>query len=457
MLNFIHTAFSFLFALGLLITFHELGHYWVARLCGVKVLRFSVGMGKVLFIKRLGVDKTEWVISALPLGGYVKMLDKREQPDVELTTEQLKREFTSQSVWKRIAIVAAGPIANFILAIFLLSIVNMAGVAEPLAKLRAPTSSSQAFLSGIQANDRVIAIDGQPIQFWKELKWQLMQRALEKKIVTLTVQPTRINQQQQVSQRQIKIDLSHISAEDVNANFMTQLGLELALSSAQLGQAQLNSPAAKAGLQVGDKVLTVNDIAIRDGLDFINIVKERPNQILHLLIDRNGKNIYVDATPEAFNSGGKIIGRLQVEVRFGPELAPRYYSLSGAVLDATKQTYETSLITIKMLGKILIGQVSIKNITGPITIANYAGQTASIGLLSYLGFLAFISISLGVMNLLPIPILDGGHLLYYSLEVFLGRPIPERFWSLGQRTGLALLLTLMVVAFYNDINRLLPN
>ena len=324
MLNFIHTAFSFLFALGLLITFHELGHYWVARLCGVKVLRFSVGMGKVLFIKRLGVDKTEWVISALPLGGYVKMLDKREQPDVELTTEQLKREFTSQSVWKRIAIVAAGPIANFILAIFLLSIVNMAGVAEPLAKLRAPTSSSQAFLSGIQANDRVIAIDGQPIQFWKELKWQLMQRALEKKIVTLTVQPTRINQQQQVSQRQIKIDLSHISAEDVNANFMTQLGLELALSSAQLGQAQLNSPAAKAGLQVGDKVLTVNDIAIRDGLDFINIVKERPNQILHLLIDRNGKNIYVDATPEAFNSGGKIIGRLQVEVRFGPELAPRY-------------------------------------------------------------------------------------------------------------------------------------
>ncbi|PRC92153.1 RIP metalloprotease RseP [Solimicrobium silvestre] len=448
-MSFIHTALAFLFALCTLIVFHELGHYWVARLCNVKVLRFSLGMGKVLFSRRFGPDQTEWVISALPLGGYVKMLDSREQELGEIAPADLAREFTRQSVWKRIAIVAAGPLANFILAIFLFSILYMVGMPEPIAKLRHPAPSTQAYQAGIRGDELVTAVNSKPIQFWSELRWELLQQAVDKQAATLTLVSDG-------STRQVTLSLDGLSPQDLETDFLSALGLSLALSKAQLGQVVPDGPAMRAGLQKDDIVTEIDGKVIFDSLDLIETVRASPNKLLQLKVSRSGAILEFTATPEAVTVNGQLIGKLNVEVRSTPEVLDHQESLFAAIQKASQRTWSTSVLTLKMIGKMVLGEVSLKNITGPLTIADYAGQTAKIGWISYVNFLAFISISLGVMNLLPIPVLDGGHLLYYSLEVLTGRPVSTRFWEMAQRAGLAILMILMFVAFFNDIVRLLP-
>ncbi len=450
-MNFIQTLVAFLFALGVLIVFHELGHYWVARWCNVKVLRFSIGMGKVLFSRRLGKDKTEWALAALPLGGYVKMLDLREQDGEQIASEDLNREFTRQSVWKRIAIVSAGPIANFILAIILFSILFMVGVDEPIAKLRQPDVQSQAYRLGLRANDVVTAIDGRPVQFWSELRWELLKNAIEKKdpVVTLTSSSTHLPYQ-------VVMQLNQISPDDIESDFLSRLGLALALSEARLGNFLPDSPAFRAGFQKGDIVTGIDGKPVLDSLDLIAIVKASSGRLLHVKVNRSGDILELLVTPDTEVTDKGVVGKLKVEVSSFPETAKHQDSLLGAIPKAVQRTWTTSALTLKMMAKMLTGEVSLKNITGPLTIADYAGQTAKTGLISYISFLAFISISLGVMNLLPIPILDGGHLLYYSLEVLTGRPVSIRVWELSQRAGLAILMFLMVVAFFNDIARLLP-
>lgn len=455
-MDLIYSAFSFLVAICILITFHELGHYVVARLCNVKVLRFSIGIGKVLFSRRFGADQTEWVISALPLGGYVKMLDLREQDEKTLTQSELKREFTRQSVWKRIAIAAAGPIANFLLAIILFSVLFMVGIPEPIAKLRQPATSTAAYQAGIRGGEVVSAVDGQPITLWSELRWKLLNAALNKQSTTLTIVAASSKDPDQQSY-QIELPLNQLSPDDLQTNFLNKLGLNLALSKAQLGDPSADSPAARAGLKKGDIIVQIDGKNIPDSLALIEAVQAAPNRLLHFTINRAGALHELPVVPDAITVDGQLIGKLKIEVRSVPEMRTHQDLLLLAAKKAVQRTWNTSVIMLKMLGKMITGQASLKNVTGPLSIADYAGQTAKIGWISYINFLAFISISLGVMNLLPIPILDGGHLLYYALEVLTGRPVSAHFWEIGQRAGIAVLMLLMVIAFFNDINRLLPS
>ncbi|MGE5651610.1 MAG: RIP metalloprotease RseP [Bacillota bacterium] len=451
----LQTLIAFFVALGVLIIVHELGHYWVARWCGVKVLRFSVGMGRIVYSRRLGSDQTEWALSILPFGGYVKMLDAREQDLAKLPSEELKREFTRQSVWKRIAIVAAGPLANFVLAIVLFAGLYSYGIPEPTARLRAVPENSAAYQAGLRGGELVTAINGEPIRLWSDLRWKLMQLALEGKQVRLDVQRPNPGPSGGDLLDTKTLDLNSLSASDLEGDFLGKLGMDLARPSPVLGRIIEDGPAMRAGLKEGDLILDVNGAAVADGLAFVELVRASPGKPLRIHGLRNGREFSLDVTPESYSKGNQVLGRIGTEVPLAPEMTIASDSPLVAVGKAVKKTWETSTLTIKMLGKMLVGEVSWRNVTGPITIADYAGQTARIGMISYLSFIAFISISLGVMNLLPIPVLDGGLLLYYALEVLTGRAIPERFGELAQRAGVGILMTLMAVAVFNDIIRLM--
>jgi len=451
-MNLLHTLLAFVVALGTLVVVHELGHYWVARLCGVKVLRFSVGMGRIVWSRRFGPDQTEWALSILPLGGYVKMLDAREQDVSEMVPEDLKREFTRQSVWRRIAIVAAGPLANFILAILLFAGLFMHGIPEPIPKLRAMAQQSAAYQAGLRGGETITAIDGEPVHAWTEVRWQLMQHVLEKTPARLDVESDGPNGGKLLNT--VKLSLDGVSGEDLEGDFLAKLGMTLARPQAILGKV-MEGPAMRAGLQKGDLILAVDGAPIKDGLALVELVRASPGKPLNLHGLRGRSEFRIAVTPDTLTDNGQKIGRIKVEVPLAPEMTVVSDPPWTAIAKGAEKTWDTSAMTLKMIGKMIVGQVSWKNITGPITIADYAGQTAKVGLVSYLSFIAFISISLGVMNLLPIPVLDGGHLLYYSLEILTGRPVSERFGEIAQRAGMGILMMLMLVAAFNDIVRLM--
>ena len=454
-MNLLQTLLAFFVVIGTLIVIHELGHYWVARWCGVKVLRFSVGMGKVIWSRKIGPDQTEWALSLLPLGGYVKMLDARDQDLTGLPAADLQREFTRQTVWRRMAIVAAGPLANFLLAIAIFTGLFMHGIPEPMPKLRAPAAESVAYQSGLRGGDLIIAVNGESIRIWSDLRWKLLQSALEKTPVRLDVQradPTRADGHLLDT---IRLPLDSVTTKDLEADFLQKLGIDLARPKAVLGKIVQDGPAMRAGLRLGDEVLSINGERLADGLRFLEIVRASPGKLLTLDILRDGKPSMVAVTPDTINQNGKDIGRIQVEMPLAPEMTVASEAPLTAIAKGFKKTWDTSALTLKMVGKMIVGEVSLKNITGPITIADYAGQTARIGMVSYLSFIALISISLGVMNLLPIPVLDGGLLLYYSVEVLTGKPVSARFGEIAQRAGVGVLMTLMVVAVFNDIVRLM--
>ena len=451
----IQTLLAFLFALGTLVTIHELGHYWVARWCGVKILRFSVGMGRVIYSRKLGPDQTEWAISILPLGGYVKMLDAREQDVNQISKQDLLREFSRQSVWKRIAIVAAGPIANFILAILLFSALYMHGIPEPLSKIRVPSETSTAFQVGLRHGDIVTSVNGQPVRTWTELRWKLLQLGLEKSDARIGIQRTNRDRATSFDHLEITLPLSQLSSKDLESDFISKIGFSVARPKAILGTVFENGPASRAGLKAGDQILAVDGTAVLDGLQLTEIINASANKPLVLLVKQGKKEFEVNVSPEFEVVNGQTIGRIKVQLMLAPEMLNIPNGPIQAVYKGAEKTWETSILTFKMFGRMLTGDVSWKNITGPITIADYAGQTSRTSLISYLSFIALISISLGVMNLLPIPVLDGGHLLYYSLEVLTGKPVSERFGEMAQRAGLAVLMCLMAVAFFNDIARLM--
>ncbi|MGB6054397.1 MAG: RIP metalloprotease RseP [Burkholderiaceae bacterium] len=450
----LQTILAFLVALGILVTIHELGHYTVARLCGVKVLRFSVGMGKVVWSRRFGRDQTEWAISILPLGGYVKMLDAREADLAGLPPQDLQREFTRQSVWRRIAIVAAGPLANFLLAIALFAGLYVNGIPEPIPKLRAVPEHSLAYQAGLRGGEVVTAVNGQPVRIWSDLRWRLAQLALEQKPAELDV--LRPLAGGAAAPASVSLRLATLTPEQLEGDFLTTLGIELGRPPATIGKVLADGPGQRAGLLEGDLIESVNGVAVADGLAFVDLVRAAPGKALHLEGMRGQRQAAWDVTPEAqTGAGGETIGRIRVEVALAPEMAVASDPPLTALWRASQRTWDTSVLTLKMLGKMIVGQVSWKNITGPITIADYAGQTARTGMISYISFIAFVSISLGVMNLLPIPVLDGGLLLYYSLEVLTGKPVSERFGEAAQRAGIGILMTLMAVAVFNDVVRLI--
>ncbi|MBS3916329.1 MAG: RIP metalloprotease RseP [Sulfuritalea sp.] len=450
--NFLFYLGAFALALGLLIVVHEAGHFLVARWCGVKVLRFSVGFGKPLLSMRVGRDGTELALAAFPLGGYVKMLDEREG---EVAFHELPRAFNRQSVWKRFGIVLAGPAANFLLAIFMYWALFVHGVEEPKPVLGAPAAQSIAERAGFQEGELVRSINGQAIASWQEFRWELLQQTLGKGAATLEV----INKRQEISFR--KLDLSAIDTSDLEGDILQQIGFRFyrPLLPPVIGKVTPGGIAELAGLREGDRILAVEDEPITNWAQVVTIIRDAPGRPIRLDIDRHGNSFSLSLIPAEADERGKRVGRIGIGVR--EEVVDRAalmtvvrYGPAESLGKAISQTWDTSVFSLKMLGRMIVGEVSWKNLSGPVTIADYAGQSAKLGLAYYIKFLALISISLGVLNLLPIPLLDGGHLMYYIVEIIKGGPVSERVMEIGQQIGLALLVMLMAFAFYNDINRL---
>ena len=448
----LHTVVAFLVALGVLIVVHEFGHYLVARWCGVKVLRFSVGFGRPLFVVRSGADRTEWVLSIVPFGGYVKMLDERESP---VDSAELPRAFNRKSVWRRFAIVTAGPAFNFLFAILVYTGLYMYGLPEARPVVAEPAAGTIAKIAGFQGGDTVRRIDDYSIATWQELRWRVLQGALQRQPLAVEV----LNARQEISI--LRLDLSGLSGDDVESDLLDRLGFRLHRPQLPpvLGKIVAGSVAELAGLLPGDRIEASNGQRIASWDELVRAIRENPGRQIELTVNRGGYRTAVAVTPEPVASGEQRIGRIGVAPEVSAEHADQVfvrisYGPLESLARSLEKTYDISAFSLKMLGKMLVGQVSWKHLSGPVTIADFAGQSAQLGWVSYLTFLALISISLGVLNLLPIPLLDGGHLMYYCAEILKGSPVSERAMELGQRVGIALLLVMMAFAFYNDLNRL---
>lgn len=452
MSNFLLYLGAFALALGLLIVVHEAGHFIVARWCGVKVLRFSVGFGKPLWSRRIGEDRTELALAVFPLGGYVKMLDEREG---EVPLLELPRAFNRQSVWKRFVIVTAGPAANFLLAIFLYWMLFVQGVEEPRPILGKPVAQSLADQTGFQEGELVRSVNGKAILSWQEFRWELLQPALNQGQAMIEVS----NDRQELAFRQL--DLSSVRTSDLEGDILLQLGFSFYRPQipAIIGKTTQGGVADLAGIREGDRILGIDGETIRNWTQVAAIVRESPGRSLRIEVEREGRTLVMTVIPAEIDDRGRRVGRIGIAVREAGEghaalMTMVRYGPVASLGKAIDQTWETSVFSLKMLGRMITGDISWKNLSGPVTIADYAGQSAKLGLAHYIKFLALISISLGVLNLLPIPLLDGGHLMYYIVEIIKGGPVSERIMEIGQQIGLALLAMLMAFAFYNDINRL---
>jgi len=439
--------------LGVLITVHEFGHFWVARRLGVKVLRFSVGFGKPLW-RRQGRDDTEYVIAAVPLGGYVKMLDEREG---DVSPAELPRAFNRQPVGSRIAIVLAGPLSNFLFAIVAYSLMFMIGVPGVKPVLDAPRAGSLAAAGGFQKGDEIIAIDGEPTPTLSAALLELVDRAMAGATIPVEVRDADERKRVRV------LDLREPGDLGDAAQVFERVGLTpwRPALPAVIGQITGDGAAARAGLQPGDRIVQAAGEPVTDWEQWRALIQRHPDQSFRVRIERDGAEQSLDLTPDARqNERGERVGfigavadvpddlvqSLQVVVRYGP---------LGAVGAALGKTWDVSLLTLRMLGRMLVGKASLDNLSGPITIAQFAGQAASAGSMAFLALLALVSISLGVLNLLPVPVLDGGHLLYYLIELVKGSPLSDAAQNLGQRVGIVVLALLMGLALFNDFNRLL--
>ena len=449
-----YSVVFFVIAIGVLVTFHEFGHYWVARKLNVKVLRFSVGFGKPLWTwrRRIGNDEIEYVIAAIPLGGYVKMLDERETP---VDSEDLHRAFNKQPLRHRAAIVAAGPVFNFILAIALYWIVFLNGE-EGTRPIISPTENSIAMDAGFANEDEIISVGGVPVITWQAFRLELIDQGIDGGTLKIDVKTSK----NEFITRELVIGDRHLLAAQDDVT--DQLGFMLwqPVLPAVVGGTTDNGAASRAGLQKGDKIIAINREPITVWSDAVNIIQLHPNQLLVFTIERQGRELLLNVTPDLRKQNEKSIGYIGAYQNIPDELIARLrthvdYNVLEAGYEAIEKTWSMSQLTLRVLGKMLLGEAALENISGPITIATYAGISASISIISYLGFLAVISVSLGVLNLLPIPMLDGGHLFYYLIELVKGSPVSEKFEEMAQQIGLAILLMLMALAMYNDIQRLM--
>ncbi len=447
------TLLAFVGAIALLVVFHEYGHYWVARRCGVKVLRFSVGFGKVIYCKRFANSDTEWVISAIPLGGYVKMLDEREG---EVAPGELSMAFNRKPVLQRMAIVVAGPLANFLLAVALYWVLFMYGVPGLKPTLGDVPAGTPASAAQMQPGETILSINGEAVPSWQELRWVLLTLALQRAEVKIEAQSD------QGTTMHHSLNMSGLEARDLDGEFLDKLGLHLYQPAILpvIGKLAEDGEARRVGLQEGDVILRANGLAMHTWSDLVEMVRTHPGMSVQLDIQRGASTLSRVVIPQPVTESGKKIGKIGAAPQVDKSawqamLTIVSYPPLEALSQSLRKTWETSVISLKMLGKMVLGEVSMKNLSGPITIADYAGQSAQMGLVAYLGFLALISVSLGVLNLLPVPLLDGGHLLYYVAELLKGSPVSEQAWEIGQKIGIALLGTLMVFAIYNDINRLI--
>jgi regulator of sigma E protease len=444
------TLLAFIVAIGVLVTFHELGHYCVARLCGVKVLRFSIGFGRPL--ATWNMFDTEWALCPIPLGGYVRMLDDREMP---VPADQLHRSFNVKPAWQRMAIVFAGPFANLLLAALLYWAVIAHGVVQLHPWVGTVVQDSPAASAGFVPGDRIVAVDGSPVDDWHAVRLALVD-ALPGRNTSLPIDVIAPTGARQVRQ----IDVARFSPSQAHAFESGDVGVLAARYQPVVGALEEGGVAMKAGLRVGDRLVAVDGRQVSDWQGWVATVRDNPGKLLTLSVLRQGKSLTIALRPALVESGDGFAGHVGVSPQMDEGWVQtlrftRHYDIGQAGREAVIKTLSTSWMSLKFLGRMLTGMSSMDNLSGPLVIASVAGQSAREGLIAYLEFLALISVSIGVLNLLPIPVLDGGHLMYYTAELIRGRPLSERVQRLGYRVGFALLIALMAFAMLNDISRLL--
>lgn len=454
------TIFSFILALGLLIAIHEYGHYRVAVACGVQVTRFSVGFGRPLLKwrpkKQHAGQDTEFVIAAFPLGGYVKMVGQGETPPDHLKAVS----FDAQPLSKRAAIVAAGPLANLLLAVLLYAGVNWIGSDQASAIIAQPPKASLAAQLGLIAGDEIVSVvrtdaenQAEMVRSMEDLRWHLTRAALDGYDLVLEVREAGRD-----STRLVSLPVSSLSIREADAQMYRRIGLAAPFTEPLIGELVNAGAGEKAGLKKGDRVLLVDGIKVRDGAELREIIRGsvNGNQAIQKLwrVERNGQALDFMVTVTVKTEGDQAVGRIEAFVGSVPQMTHVSYGVIEGLVLGLQKTWDISMLTLRMMGKMLIGEASLKNLSGPLTIADVAGKSASLGLIQYLVFLALISVSLGVLNLLPLPVLDGGHLMYYLWEAVTGKAVTEVWLERLQRGGVAVLMAMMVVALFNDVNRL---
>jgi len=443
----IKTIPSFLVAITILVAVHEFGHFYVARLCGVKVLRFSIGFGKVL-LRRYDSKGTEFTLSALPFGGYVKMLDEREG---EVPAELIAQAFTRKTVAQRMAIVVAGPVANFILAILLFWIVLLGGERGLIPFIGSVEPNSIAAKAGLEVGQEIIAVDGVITPTEQLVAKQLIGRLGESGNIHFTVRYPNSTLNYEID---VPLDGWMRGVKDPDP--FKGLGIEQAYPVMTIvGEVTANSPAERAGFIAGDKIVKVDDLVIDDWRVWVDYIRSHPAKLLSVQVERNQQLISLSVTPESFTEKGVSYGRIGVASKpLSEDLFRHYdYSVGGAFIAGLERTWDSAGFVLLSVKKLILGEISTKNLSGPISIAKVAGSSAQIGLKSFVAFVALLSVFLGVFNLLPIPVLDGGHLLYLTIELIKGKPVSEQLQILAYQFGFAVVIGLSVLALYNDIMR----
>ena len=456
------TLLAFAVALGILITFHEYGHYWVARRCGVHVERFSIGFGKVL-LRRRDKHGTEWALSAIPLGGYVKFLDDADpagpqdsaarHPAAALGTPDTsvagRAAFNNQPLRNRAAIVAAGPVANLLLAVVLYALLALMGTMQPAAVVGAPPPGTPAALAGFSAGDRIVAVDGKRVASWSDVRWQLMDAMASGGETQVSVETG------QGQSRSYSLRLPPSAVEPEGADPLAEAGLSLRAPRPIVRDLIEGGAGQLAGLRAGDLIVSIGSLQQPTAAQLVAEVQKSPGVVLPMVVEREGSRFQLDVVPQAETGpDGSTAGRIGVMLGADIEMVEVQYGPVESVWRGVERTADTVVLSLKMMGRMILGDISLRNVSGPVTIADYAGQTARVGIAAYISFIALISVSIGILNLLPIPMLDGGHLLYYVMEAIRGRPLPESWLLTGQRIGLGLLAALMSLAFFNDLTRL---
>jgi len=443
---------SFLIVLGILVTVHEFGHFWVARKCGVKVLRFSIGFGKPLFSFRRKNDPTEYVIAGIPLGGYVKMLDENEG-----TVDENERglAFNNKPLFSRFLIVLAGPVFNLVFAFLVFWViltVGEEGLKPIVGKL---DSKGVAIHSGLEVGDEIIAVNERPVAIWRVAVGLMASEMLDSGTVDLTVAKAG------GQQKNIQLMFAEGNLPEPS-DVVKRIGISPLLPTLKpiVGKVIAGERGDIAGLQHGDLILSANGQGIDTWRAWVELTRSSANVSMLIAVLRNNQTIELTLTPKEIIENDVVIGRIGISPLIEKELSKSFYaeySLNGfaAITEAATQTVSYSLLTVKLIGRMLVGEASVQNLSGPISLAQYAGKTASIGLIPFLKFLAFVSVSLGVMNLLPIPMLDGGHLFFYILEAIKGKPVSEKAQGLFMRVGMFILLCVMVLAVFIDIERII--
>ena len=446
------TLLAFVLALGILICFHELGHYFVARLCNVKILKFSFGFGPKLLSFKAGRDQTEWIISALPIGGYVAMLGEKENGE-PLDEKDAHRAFHKQSVWRRFAIVAAGPIANLLLAVILYAAVGMLGQPQLKTVFWDPVQGSQAQSVGIERYDQALTLGGDDVQEYETFTWQIIDRVGQNNVPLVLKSPS--------GEKTVYLDLRDVRIEDEQTGVTEQLGFKMHLGDVVIKEIVKDSAAQEAGLQANDKIIAINGEHVHLVPQLIDRLKKHGAEPSVLTIERELRAPFdVTVVPhwqtQTDEAGGqKQVPVLGVMLSFNPNVSMQYMGPVQALGFGVERIGLITSTTVKAFWRMATGQASTKGLSGPVTIAEYAGKSAQMGLTVFLSFLAMISVSLGILNLLPIPVLDGGHLLYYCVEIVRGRPLPRHWMEKGYKVGLFIVIAIFVVAMTNDFLRLL--